>query len=174
MLVRQAARFDAPRICALLNRYPQDAALLPRTQAEVCSAIDTFLLAEDEHGHLLGCGALHHYEDGLAEIRSIVVRAERKGCGVGSALLQGLIARAEAASIAHICLFTRCPEFFRSHGFVQTSIDIFPQKQAKDCSHCSRASQCDEVAMVWSANESRPSIRAAFPTVQERQIVSLV
>ncbi len=154
MLVRHAARFDAPRICTLLNRYSQDAGLLPRTQAEICAAIHTFLLAEDDHGRLLGCCSLHRYDESLAEVRSMVVRTDRKGNGIGSTLLQALLDEAQAASIADVCLFTRNPGFFRRHGFVESSVDLFPKKQEKDCRHCTRRNCCDEVAMVWSAAQT--------------------
>ena len=162
MLVRRAARFDAPRICALLNRYPAEAALLPRSQAEVCGAIDTFFIAEAEDGSLLGCCALHRYDAKLAEVRSIVVRPDRKGRGVGGALLNALLDEARARSIASICLFTRNPGFFRRHGFTETAIAAFPQKQAKDCFLCPRRHCCDEVAMLWDATPGRAVAGAHF------------
>ena len=154
MLVRKAARFDAPRICALLNRYPQEAALLARPQSEVCSAIDSFLVAEGDDGRLLGCCALHRYDEQLAEVRSIVVRAEAKGCGIGGALMEGLLAEARGLAIPRVCLFTRVPGFFRRYGFLTSSISNFPQKQASDCVHCSRRGCCDEVAMEWSESQA--------------------
>src|SRR5678816_2594297 len=70
MRTREALLPDAEQIHELIATYSHDGTLLPRTFAEVCENVRDFVVLED-HGHIIGCGALHLYGPHLAEIRSI-------------------------------------------------------------------------------------------------------
>ena len=72
MRTRDAILPDAEQIHELIAAYSGDGTLLPRTFAEVCENVRDFVVLED-HGHIIGCGALHLYGPHLAEIRSITV-----------------------------------------------------------------------------------------------------
>ena len=114
--VRGAVRADADAIHDLIAAHVADGALLARTPAEIRRHIRDFVVAEKD-GVVIGCGALHRYGPHLAEIRSITVRSDRRGHGVGRALVDALLERARRQDITGVCLFTREPEFFASFGF---------------------------------------------------------
>lgn len=64
-----------------------------------------FLLARDEQGRAIGCGALRPLQPGVAEIKRMY--AAVAGRGVGSALLTALEARAKSLGYDEVRLETR-------------------------------------------------------------------
>src|SRR6201988_5492073 len=115
--VRKARLQDAEKVHALVNSLSGDGTLLSRPFAEICENIRDFTVAESDSGEFQGCGALHLYGPHLAEVRSIVVRPEWKGQGVGANLLNALLDEAEDHGVGCVCLFTRLPDFFFRYGF---------------------------------------------------------
>src|SRR4051794_7588857 len=95
-------------------RAPDVAALLAASEAHAHSLYPTegvhmldvedlaappvrFLIAVSARGAVEGCGALVLNPDGSAEIKRMFVAPEARGKGVGTALLEGLEARAREA-----------------------------------------------------------------------------
>lgn len=155
--VHKARLQDARNIFDLVNAHSYDGTLLRRSYAEICENVRDFTVAyrtipNPETGRLeeefLGCGALHLYGPHLAEVRSIVVREDRRGLGAGDAILEALIAEADEHEVASVCLFTRIPDYFEHLGFRVAERDAMPDKIYKDCQTCPRLYACDEVAMV--------------------------
>jgi amino-acid N-acetyltransferase len=146
--VRPAKLPDATNIFELVNSLSSDGTLLRRNYAEICENIRDFSVAESQDGNFLGCGALHLYGPHLAEVRSIVVKPEAKGCGAGGKLLKALLAEAEEQKVTAVCLFTRIPDFFLRFDFRIVDRTELPDKIYKDCQTCPRLYACDEVAMV--------------------------
>jgi amino-acid N-acetyltransferase len=146
--VRKANLNDVEKIVSFVNSLAHDGTLLRRTPADVCATIDTFIVAEDEDGHFLGCVALYCYGPNLAEVRSVVVDPEARGQGVGHKLMTATLQKAAESGIECLCLFTRIPEFFRSYGFHEVPRSSVREKYDKDCRTCPRRFDCDEKAMV--------------------------
>lgn len=178
--VHKARLQDARNIFDLVNSHSHDGTLLRRSYAEICENVRDFTVAyrtlenpgthelEDE---FLGCGALHLYGPHLAEVRSIVVREDRRGLGAGDAILEALIAEADEHEVASVCLFTRIPEYFEHLGFRVAERDAMPDKIYKDCQTCPRLYACDEVAMVRGP---LPKIAVLGPRdVQQPQLVQI-
>jgi amino-acid N-acetyltransferase len=171
MLVRKARLQDATNIYELVNSLSFDGTLLRRVFAEICENVRDFTVAESDSGIFLGCGALHLYGPHLAEVRSIVVRPEAKGQGVGAALLNALLDEAEDHGVGCVCLFTRIPDFFFRYGF--RSVEdraALPDKIFKDCQSCPRLYRCDEVAM---ARGQIPKVSILGPRLEAEQLVRL-
>src|ERR1700758_683132 len=149
MLVRKARLQDATNIYELVNSLSHDGTLLRRVFSEICENVRDFTVAESEAGVFLGCGALHLYGPHLAEVRSIVVKPEAKGQGVGGRILFALLEEAEQHGVGCVCLFTRIPDFFERYGFTFVADRAaLPDKIYKDCQNCPRLYHCDEVAMA--------------------------
>jgi amino-acid N-acetyltransferase len=155
--VHKARLQDARNVFDLVNSFSHDGTLLRRSYAEICENVRDFTVAyrtitNPETGEpeeeFLGCGALHLYGPHLAEVRSIVVREDRRGLGAGDAILEALIAEADEHEVASVCLFTRIPDYFEHLGFRTAERDAMPDKIYKDCQTCPRLYACDEVAMV--------------------------
>jgi len=151
--VHKAHLQDAQNIFDLVNAHSGDGTLLKRSFAEICENIRDFTVAYRDHpetgeSDFLGCGALHLYGPHLAEVRSIVVRQDRRGLGAGDAILEALIAESEEHRVTSVCLFTRIPDYFEHLGFRIADRTAMPDKIYKDCQTCPRLYACDEVAMV--------------------------
>jgi amino-acid N-acetyltransferase len=171
MLVRKARLQDAANIYELVNSLSHDGTLLRRVFAEICENIRDFTVAESDSGVFLGCGALHLYGPHLAEVRSIVVRPEAKGQGVGANLLNALLDEAEDHGVGCVCLFTRLPDFFFRYGFrIVEDRAALPDKIFKDCQNCPRLYRCDEVAM---ARGQVPKVSILGPRIEAEQLVRL-
>lgn len=116
-VIDDAARDDAGVIAAILT-----AAALPLPTSE--DGPVSMLVARRD-GIIVGCvGWESHGADAL--LRSLVVRTEARGRGLGSALVGALVARLHAARRRTVFLLTndRAP-FFAGHGF-----DTVPRDQA--------------------------------------------
>lgn len=144
---RNAILPDVDGIHRIIELYAQDGTLLPRSIPELCENVRDFVVAEDESG-IVGCGALHLYGPHLAEIRSIAVSPGKKGSGIGRLLVEALLEETRRHGVTCVCLFTRTPAFFAHLGFEVARREELPDKIYKDCIHCPRLTDCDEIAMV--------------------------
>jgi amino-acid N-acetyltransferase len=144
---RSAVLPDVEHIHAIIEPYAEKSVLLPRSTAELCENIRDFVVAE-ENDRVVGCGALHLYGMHLAEIRSIAVSPEEKSRGIGRLLVDALMDESRRQSVTCVCLFTRTPGFFGHLGFRIARRQDLPDKIYKDCVHCPKLTDCDEVAMV--------------------------
>lgn len=166
---RQAVLPDVPQIYAIIQPYADRGTLLPRSIPELCENVRDFIVAED-NGRLVGCGALHLYGPHLAEIRSIAVPPDRKGAGIGRLLVEALVQESRRHQVTCLCLFTRTPGFFAHLGFAEARRQDLPDKIYKDCVHCPKLMDCDEIAMVMgkipgNTNGMRDP-RIAIPLIQ--------
>ena len=166
--VRRARLSDLGNIFDLIESMTGDGTLLRRSRRELEREIDTFVVAETGTGEFLGCAALHRYGPHLAEVRSIAVKPEARGCGAGGLLLQQLLHDIESTGAGCACLFTRIPSFFAHYGFHDVSLSSIPDKFAKDCIRCPRREHCDEIAMaLGELPSSAPSTLAAAQSAQQ-------
>jgi amino-acid N-acetyltransferase len=172
---RKAQLQDAGAIHQLIDSFSHDGTLLPRSYAEICANIRTFTVVETHTHQFLGCAALHIYGPHLAEIRSIVVRPDIKGCGAGGQLVKELLRQAEARGIQCLCLFTRIPSFFEHFHFNTYERHAFSDKVLKDCLHCPRSHACDETAMALGELPTRRDLSRIdfFPHYQPAELVQL-
>jgi amino-acid N-acetyltransferase len=148
IVIRKATLHDVDRIVCFINGFSLDGTLLRRTAEDVRRNIDTFTIAEAEDTRLLGCAALYCYGPNLAEVRSFAVHAEARGKGIGHMLMDAILRRAEDHGVRCLCLFTRIPDYFQSHGFHVVSHSELREKYYKDCHLCPRRTSCDETAMI--------------------------
>ncbi|MGH3849324.1 MAG: amino-acid N-acetyltransferase, partial [Pseudonocardiaceae bacterium] len=78
--------------------------------------VQEFWVAERDEV-LVGCGALHVLWEDLAEIRTLAVRPDALGQGVGHALVRQLIAQGRTLGLRRIFVLTFEECFFFRHGF---------------------------------------------------------
>ena len=88
--IRPAVLDDAPAIYALLATFSTEGKVLPRPVADIQARIANFLVAE-QNGSIAACGALRDFGNNLNEIRSLVVRRDLAGQGIGSRLVKALL-----------------------------------------------------------------------------------
>ena len=118
--IRSALASDVRGIQAL--REPSEGkVLLHHDLVALFEKVQEFMVVEDQSGKLLAAGALHIMWEDLAEVRSIVVSAEARGQGVGLALVQALLHRAEELGIKRVFCLTFEVGFFAKLGFEEIS-----------------------------------------------------
>lgn len=83
--------------------------------------VPEFLVAVNESGEVVGAGALHVMWEDLAEVRSLIVRDDLRGQGVGHLLVSKLLERAKSLDVNRVFCLTFETEFFAKHGFQEIS-----------------------------------------------------
>lgn len=122
-----------PDVVALLEQHLQD--MRAESPPESVHALDpaaldvpgaAFWTARTGDGTLLGCAALKDLSPGHAELKSMRTAAAARGRGVGSGLLDHVLAHAAAAGHRRVSLETGTQPFFLparslylSRGFVE-------------------------------------------------------
>jgi amino-acid N-acetyltransferase len=148
--VRKAHLSDVNEMCRMINHYAEKQQMLPKTLLQLYENLRDYSVAFEPSApdSVLGCGALHIYWENLAEIRALAVAPEIMRKGVGTALVEELLAEARALGIEQVFCFTYEPRFFSRFGFIQVEHSTMPLKVYNECFHCPKFNKCDELAMV--------------------------
>lgn len=146
-LIRRAKIQDGAAITELINYYARQGDMLSRSQAQIYNQLRDFIVA-DESDMVVGCGALHIIWDNLAEVRSLAIAPEKVGQGLGRAIVEQLLLEAAELSLTQVFTLTYKPVFFEKLGFSRVDKKDLPHKVWKDCIHCPKFPDCDEVALI--------------------------
>jgi amino-acid N-acetyltransferase len=146
-MIRKAKLTDVKGIQSLVNQYADTGQMLPRTLNELYEHLRDFHVYED-NGSLVGVCALHVSWDGLAEIRSLAVRPERVGHGIGGELVRLCLAEAAELRVERVFVLTYQADFFRKLGFAEVDKKELPHKIWTDCLNCVKFPDCDESALI--------------------------
>src|SRR6201986_1553702 len=118
--IRKARTADAPEIRALIDANVSSGRLLGKATVTLYEDVQEFWVAERESdGLIAGCGALHVLWEDLAEIRTIAVRADCQGHGVGHKLAGVLLDQAREVGVQRVFVLTFEVKFFTSLGFTE-------------------------------------------------------
>jgi ribosomal protein S18 acetylase RimI-like enzyme len=134
--IRDARPADAPGIVALIRESAaEDKEITPVTEAyvaEYLSSPGSGILIADSQGQAAGLlsystrpGLFHAAPSCLIEL--LLVRADRRGRGAGSALLQAQLARAAEQGCAEVSVSTMpdnagALRFYRRHGLTEEAV----------------------------------------------------
>lgn len=114
--VRRAVTRDVAFIRRMVDNYTLDGRLLAKAWVNLYEDVQEFLVA-DSAGDVIGCGALHVMWEDLAEVRTLAVDPDHLRSGVGSAILESLIAQARTLGVRRVFCLTFETSFFARHGF---------------------------------------------------------
>jgi amino-acid N-acetyltransferase len=155
-MIRKAKIHEVPEIRRFLAKFSQDGGILPRTLADLYGQLRDYYVYREDHGPILGIGALHICWAGLGEIRSVAVLPTHRGRGIASRIVKTCLAEAQAIGLSELFLLTLTPEFFQRFGFrVVSREDLLPIVWA-DCVNCVKFPDCDEVPMLLDLNAGDP------------------
>jgi len=150
--LRDAEERDVVPLLALINGYADRGMLLRRTEESLRRALPDFLVATmpsasgDEE--IVGCAALTMLGPSLGEVRSLAVRPDQAGKGLGRRIVEHLLVEARERGFAEVLALTRRSSFFDALGFAITRRERFIDKLMVDCGACPLNLCCDEMAMV--------------------------
>ena len=157
--IRPARPEDVPQIVTLVNHFAARNLMLPRREEAVLHSLPDWLVAveqpdppgeEAEPGQVVGCGALATLTEELAEIRSLAVHESQHGKGLGSRLVEQLIALARAREFKQVCALTLRERFFLRLGFHIVDRWSISPKLWQECIYCPKFHRCDEVAVLMN------------------------
>jgi amino-acid N-acetyltransferase len=140
-------------IQSLINQYADSGQMLPRSLNELYEQLRDFHVIE-ENGSLIGVCALHVSWDGIAEIRSLAVRQDRKQQGIGSELVKHCLSEASELEVERVFVLTYQERFFRKLGFTDVDKKELPHKIWTDCLNCIKFPNCDESALIIAIPKS--------------------
>lgn len=150
--IRQAREEDIPELVEMINGFAARNLMLPRTEEAVLKTLPDWLVAveQDEIGAetILGCGSLVALTPELAEVRSLAVHERGQGRGVGSLIVENLVALAKAREFSQVCALTLREEFFQRLGFEIVDRWSISPKLWQECIYCPKFHRCDEVAVL--------------------------
>ena len=115
--VRQARTSDIPAIQSLIEPLAEQRILLGKDRVTLYEAVQEFRVAEAPTGEVVGCGALHVMWEDLGEVRTLAVRGDLLGTGVGHALLSRIEEDARELGLSRLFCLTFETGFFGRHGF---------------------------------------------------------
>lgn len=166
MQTRKARFPDVEEIYALINEYAAKRIMLPKSRVALYETLRDFFVVEPagpgtttgetgrRGGNIIGCAALHLSWGDTAEIRSVAVRSDGKGRGIGSQLVEACLTEARELGLGKVFLFTYEPGFFARFGFQVTDKSTLPQKVWSDCLNCPYYPDCNETAMTLALSGS--------------------
>ena len=147
-VVREATAADAPAVHQLIMDNLRPGTCCRASLAEVTAHASRFAVVVGGDGIVLACGELAPLNPGVAEVRSLVVREDARGSGLGHVIVDELRRRARAGRYRTLCAFTHDPRFFVRFGFSIVPHTWLPEKVAADCWSCERFQQCGQYAVV--------------------------
>ncbi|WP_019422533.1 N-acetyltransferase [Paenibacillus sp. OSY-SE] len=150
-MVRKAKPDDIDTLFELIQHYAEQGIMLPRSRDILEKQLEYFVVAE-LGGQMVGCGSLCQLGSDLVEIRSLGITPGHKGKGIGSLLVDELVAEAKERAIPKVMALTYEAKFFQKNGFDIVQKEIFPEKVWTDCVHCKKRDCCDEIAVLKVLN----------------------
>lgn len=152
LLLRRANVADVPGIAGVMAPYVVDGVLLPRPVSELYQCVREFWVVErtgDSAPAIVACAALRLLWQDLGEVRSLAVRPDAHGQGLGAALVDAVVGDARALGLPRVIALTREVAFFERCGFRSEARESIPRKVWTDCVRCPKRHACDEVAMTY-------------------------
>lgn len=146
--VRPARPCEAEAIARLNNFFADQHRMLRRTPAMIALDVDDYLVAVDERGRVLGCGALKEYSPSVAEVAAIAVSPEAQGQGLGRRIVSAVEALARKRGIPDVFALTIEPLFFEALGYLRVDRARYPEKIRRDCIGCARRFACNETCFA--------------------------
>lgn len=148
LMVRRARIEEADAIARLNNFFADQHLMLRRTPAMIALAIDDYVVAVDQRGQVLACGALKEYSPSLAEVAAIAVSPEAHGRGVGRRIVGAVEDLARKRGIPEVFALTLEGGFFESLGYLRVDRARYPEKIRRDCIACARRFGCNETCFA--------------------------
>lgn len=149
MIFRKARLLDIKDMQGIVKKEIQSGLILPRSDDEIATNIRSYIVAINDDEQLVGYSALHIHALNLAEVRSLVIREDMRGMGVGSQLVKELLNEAKKMDIAQVFALTYRENFFKRLGFEVIQKEKLPaQKIWADCIKCKHFPVCNEIALT--------------------------
>jgi amino-acid N-acetyltransferase len=120
--VRPARPADVHALAEFIRPFVEQRRILPRTEDELVFLVANGFVAErtvegTDAREIVGFAALEIYSPKLAEVRSLAVRDDLHGRGIGGRLVRACVDKARDRHVLEVMAITSSEEFFRNQGF---------------------------------------------------------
>ena len=146
-MIRKAKIEDGKAIQKIVNQYAQENKMLPRSLNDLYENIRDFFVYVDDNGIIQGCCAVHIVWENLAEIKAMAVAKDFGGKGIARDLVERCMDEARSLGVSKVFALTYVDGFFKKMGFSIIKRDDLPHKVWRECIHCSKFPDCDEIAV---------------------------
>ena len=127
--IRPANMEDIPDILRIMQDYIAKGYLVPRTQESISERLKDYVVYSIDNS-IHGCGALHEFEDGMAEVAAIAVAANYRKSGIGDAIVRHLISVGRMKGYKKLFLLTtQALDWFYPFGFEDGSVEDLPKSK---------------------------------------------
>ncbi|MFC1517798.1 N-acetyltransferase [Candidatus Margulisiibacteriota bacterium] len=148
-MIRKAKLKDAGMIAALIKVYADEQKMLHRKRKDVAENIRDYFVV-DINKNIIGCVALHLYNENLSEIKALAVDKKFLKQDWGKRLIEKCLEEAINLEIPKIFALTYIPDFFKKYGFKKMDKAELPEKIWKECMECKKYNNCDEICMYYA------------------------
>jgi amino-acid N-acetyltransferase len=139
---------DISNMQNLVQEDVENGNILIRTTSEIATNIRSYKVVYDGD-ILVGFVALHIHSTFLAEIRSLVVKDDFRGKGIGKELIKHCIVEAKSLYLKEILVLTYKQQLFEKFDFKVIEKGSIPDTKIwLDCIKCKHFPICDEVALL--------------------------
>lgn len=145
--IRRARLPDVGAIVKVTKVFGEEGIMIPLSIGDTLERLRAFQVAVDDAGEIVGCVAVDATWDFLVEIRSLAVRKDCHGHGIGRMLMDAALADARDFGAQEAFTLTYVPDFFTRFGFSIVNRDTLPHKVWLACVKCPRFPDCGEVPM---------------------------
>jgi amino-acid N-acetyltransferase len=151
-LIRKARLEEIKAIHRLVSQQAKLGQILPRAISDLYVQVRDFsVIADEDTGKIIACGALQVVWEDLAEIRSLAVQTSHQYQGIGTRLIEALLEESSEMGITQVFVLTYRPRLFERLGFSHMDKSLLPHKIWADCIRCTKFPECDELALVKRA-----------------------
>lgn len=147
MEIRPARMSDVPALAELINYHAERGQMLHRSAAYLYERVRNFCVCPIKED-IVGCCALEPVWGDLGELKSLAVREELRGQGIGKALIGKSLASSKSIGVKKVFCLTREPKFFEKLGFGQIDRNKLPHKIWSECVSYPSKDNCDEIALI--------------------------
>ncbi|HWR57397.1 MAG TPA: N-acetyltransferase [Thermodesulfovibrionales bacterium] len=147
MRIRKAKISDIKVIHRLINEFAKKGEMIPRSLNDLYENLRDIFVCEDR-GEVKGACSLHILWEDLAEIRSLSVKLDAQGAGIGRKLVTACLTESKKLGIKKVFALTYHPDFFKKVGFSDIDKSELPQKIWGECLKCPKFPECDESAVI--------------------------
>jgi len=139
---------DIANMQALIAPEVESGVILPRSDDECATNIRSYLLAYNGD-ELVGFCALHIHTASLAEIRSLIVKEDKRGKNIGENLVIKSLEEAKKLKLRKVLCLTYKQSFFEKLGFFEIPKESLPEHKIwADCIKCKHFPVCNEVSLI--------------------------
>ncbi|MBR4008040.1 amino-acid N-acetyltransferase [Fibrobacter sp.] len=127
--IRPANIEDIPDILRVMQDYIAKGYLVPRTQESISEKLHDYVVYSIDNS-IHGCGALHAFEDGMAEVAGVAVGANYRKSGIGDAIVRHLISMGRMKGYKKLFLLTtQALDWFYHFGFEDGTVEDLPKSK---------------------------------------------